>query len=83
LKTTAIYMADVRPSEIVKAIDAEILARIPGSVASYGIAGRNFSKTPLSELYSMRRMYADLAAVQAGYGVTYADLSRESVEESA
>jgi len=74
-------MADVRPSEIVKAIDAEMLARATGGVSSYSIAGRSFTKTAISELMAIRNHYANLAAVHAGYGVTYAALDRESVEE--
>ena len=73
-------MPETRPAEIVQAIDAEILARVSGSVSSYSIAGRSFTKSSLSELYTMRARYADLAALQAGYGTTVADLSRESVE---
>jgi hypothetical protein len=76
-------MADPRPSDIVKAIDSEMLARATGGVSSYTIAGRSFTKTAISELMTIRRAYADLAAVQAGFGVTYADLSRESVEVEA
>lgn len=69
-----------RPADIVKAIDAEIESRISGSVSSYSIAGRSFTKTSLSELMDIRARYADIAALESHGGITYADLSRESVE---
>ena len=73
-------MPETRFADIVRAIDAEILSRISGSVASYTIAGRSFTKTPLADLHEARRVYADMAALQGGFGTTHADLSRESVE---
>ena len=75
-------MADVRPAQIVKAIDEEMLARATGGVSSYSIAGRSFTKTPIGELMQIRNHYAHLAALQAGYGTTYADLRDESAEDT-
>ena len=62
------------PSQIIAAIDAQILAIITGGVASYSVPDLQITKLSLTQLRDMRREFEGIEAADSGELCNYVDM---------